>query len=66
MRLAAVGLALLAVSWLVLLLMVIGQIAPGLVLSLGAYAASVAGLVLGLLGVAMHVRARAKDGRPGP
>jgi len=56
----AVGFALLVASWLVLLLMVIGAIAPSLLLSMGAYAASVAGLVIGLFGVVQYVRKRSR------
>ncbi len=55
-RLMALGFALLVASWLVILLMVIGRIASSLLLSLGAYAASVAGLAVGLFGVIQHVR----------
>lgn len=54
--LMAAGLVLLVVSWLVILLMVIGQITASLLLSLGAYAASVAGLAIGLFGVVQYVR----------
>ena len=60
MKLMAVGFALLVASWLVLLLMVIGAIAPSLLLSMGAYAASVAGLVIGLFGVVQYVRKRSR------
>ena len=64
MKLMAVGFALLVASWLVLLLMVIGEIAPSLLLSMGAYAASVAGLVIGLFGVVQYVRKRSRPGEP--
>lgn len=52
----AVGLALLLASWVVVLLMVIGRIPSSLLLSLGAYAASVVGLAVGLFGVVQYVR----------
>ena len=60
MKLMAVGFALLVASWLVLLLMVIGEITPSLLLSMGAYAASVAGLIIGLFGVVQYVRKRSR------
>lgn len=56
LRLIAVGFVLLTASWLVLLLMVIGRIESSLPLSAGAYAASIAGLAVGLFGVADYVR----------
>lgn len=56
LKLMAVGFVLLMASWLVVLLMVIGQIAPSLLLSFAAYAASVAGLTVGLFGVVEYVR----------
>lgn len=56
LKLMALGFALLVASWLVILFMVIRLIEPSLLLSMGAYAASVAGLVVGLLGVAQYVR----------
>jgi hypothetical protein len=60
------GFVLLLASWLVILLMVIGQIIPSLLLSLGAYAGSVAGLVVGLLGVARYLQGRLpRDGSGG-
>jgi hypothetical protein len=46
-----VGFILLLVSWLVLLLMTIGRLAPSFPLSLGAYTVSVAGLATGLYGL---------------
>lgn len=49
---------LLVASWLVLLLMVIGRIPSSLLLSLGAYAASIAGLAIGIFGVARQIRRR--------
>ncbi len=58
LRVAAVAAFLLVASWLVLLLMVIGRIPPSLPLSLSAYAASVAGLAIGVFGVARHIRRR--------
>jgi len=60
----AVGFALLVASWLVLLLMVIGEITPSLLLSMGAYAASVAGLIIGLFGVVQYVRKRSRPEEP--
>lgn len=56
LRLIAVGFVLLTASWLVLMLMVIGRIASSLPLSVGAYAVSIAGLAVGLFGVADYVR----------
>lgn len=56
LRLIAVGFVLLTASWLVLLLMVIGGIESSLPLSMGAYAVSIAGLAVGLFGVADFVR----------
>ncbi len=50
-RLMVVGFILLLVSWLVLLLMTIGRLAPSFPLSLGAYTVSVAGLATGLYGL---------------
>ena len=64
MKLMAVGFALLVASWLVLLLMVIGEITPSLLLSMGAYAASVAGLIIGLFGVVQYVRKRSRPEEP--
>lgn len=58
LKMMAAGLVLLLASWLAILLMVIGQISPSLVLSLGAYVASVAGLAVGLFGVVQYVRGR--------
>ncbi len=55
-RLMVVGFGLLLAGWLVLLLMVVGRIAPGFLLSFGAYATSVAGLVIGLFGAAAYAR----------
>ncbi|HEY6104221.1 MAG TPA: hypothetical protein VI007_13455 [bacterium] len=55
---AAVAALLLVASWLVLLLMVIGRIPPSLLFSLGAYAASISGLAIGVFGVARHIRRR--------
>jgi len=63
-KLMAVGFALLVASWLVLLLMVIGEITPSLLLSMGAYAASVAGLIIGLFGVVQYVRKRSRPEEP--
>jgi hypothetical protein len=56
-----VGFVLLFGSWLVILLMVIGLITASLLLSLGAYAVSVAGLTIGLFGVAQYVRERPRQ-----
>ncbi len=55
-RLMVIGFALLLGSWLVLLLTVIKLIAPSFLLSLIAYAASVAGLVIGLFDTVQYVR----------
>ncbi len=55
-RLMVVGFALLLGSWLVLLLTVVKLIAPSFLLSLIAYAASVAGLVIGFFGTIQYVR----------
>jgi len=55
-RWIAVGLVLLLAGWLVLLLMVLGQVASGFLLNFAAYAMSVAGLAIGLFGVAEHAR----------
>jgi hypothetical protein len=52
----AAAVSLLAASWLVLLLMVIGRIPSSVPLSLGAYAASIAGLAIGVFGVARSIR----------
>jgi hypothetical protein len=62
----AAGFTLLLAAWLVLLLMVIRRIEPSLVLSIGAYAASLAGLVVGLFGAVQYVRGRAPREKPGP
>ena len=56
LRLAVVGLVLLMLSWLVLLLMVIGRVAAGFLLAFGAFAASVVGLGIGLFGALQHGR----------
>ena len=58
LRVAAAAAFLLAASWLVLLLIVIGRLPSSLPLSLGAYAASIAGLAIGVFGVARHIRRR--------
>ncbi len=55
-RLIVIGFTLLLGSWLVLLLTVIKLIPPSFLLSLVAYGASVAGLVIGLLGTVQYVR----------
>lgn len=60
-RLMAAGFVLLAASWLVIFLMVIGQIAASLLLSMGAYALSVAGLAVGLFGVVQVRRERRRE-----
>ena len=65
LKLMAVGLALLVASWLVILFMVIRLIEPSLLLSLGAYAASVVGLTVGLFGVAQYVGGRSRHEEPG-
>lgn len=49
------GFALQLAGWLVILFMVIGLLSPSLLLSLGAYAASVSGLIVGLLGAGLYV-----------
>ncbi|OLD61465.1 MAG: hypothetical protein AUI83_00760 [Armatimonadetes bacterium 13_1_40CM_3_65_7] len=56
LRLAVVGLVLLMLSWLVLLLMVIGRVASGFLLTFGAFAVSVVGLGIGLFGAVQHRR----------
>ena len=56
LRLIVVGFMLLTASWLVLLLMVVGGIESSLALSVGAYAVSIAGLAVGLFGVADYMR----------
>jgi hypothetical protein len=56
LRLIAIGGALLAVSWLVVFLIAIGVIAASVLLTFLAYAVSVAGLALGMLGAALYVR----------
>jgi hypothetical protein len=61
-KLVALGSALLVVSWMLLLLMVIGQIPRHLLLSVAAYAASVAGFAVGMFGVVLYVH----RGRRGP
>ena len=48
LRLAVVGLVLLMLSWVVLLLMVIGRVASGFLLAFGAFVVSVVGLGIGL------------------
>jgi hypothetical protein len=63
-KLVALGSALLVVSWMMLLLMVIGQIPRHLLLSVAAYAASVAGFAVGMFGVVMYVRRRRGPGGP--
>ena len=62
LKLMALGFALLVASWLVILLMVIGQITPSLLLSMGAYGATVAGLTVGFFGVAQYVRRSRHEG----
>lgn len=62
----AVGGGLLLAAWTVLLLMVIRRLEPSLVLSVGAYAASVAGLVIGLFGAGQYARGRSRGRDPGP
>jgi hypothetical protein len=63
-RLMAVGLVLLLAAWTVLLLMVIRMLEPSLLLSLGAYAASVTGLVIGLFGAGAYARGRSRHRHP--
>lgn len=58
MKMIVVGSSLLIASWVVLLLMVIGQIPRHLLLSLVAYGISVAGLAVGIFGVFLYVRHR--------
>ncbi len=65
LRLMVVGFTLLLASWLVLLLMVAGRIAPSLLLSLGTYAVSMAGLAVGLFGAVQYVR-HTRRGESGP
>lgn len=56
LRLMVLGAGLLAASWMTLLLMVIGELPRHLLLSLGAYVASVVGISLGMFGVVLYVR----------
>lgn len=56
LRLLVIGFILLLGSWLVLFLTVVKVVAPGFLLSLMAYAASVAGLVIGLFGAIQYLR----------
>lgn len=58
-RLMTVGFLLMSAGWVVLLLMVIGEVSSTLSLSFGAYGASVAGLSLGLFGAMQYARGRA-------
>lgn len=62
-RLIAAGGALLLGAWLVLLLMVIHQLPASLPLAMGAYAASLVGLVIGLFGAVQYVQ-YARRSRP--
>lgn len=52
------GFVLLVGAWLVLFLMTIRQIPPSLPVAMLAYAASVGGLMVGLVGIVQFVRAR--------
>ena len=56
LKLIVIGFILLLGSWLVLFLTVVKAVAPGFLLSLIAYAASVAGLVIGLFGAIQCLR----------
>lgn len=58
LRLLALGLAILLASWLLLFLTTLRIVPPNLFLSLLAYAASLAGLFLGLVGLAGYLRTR--------
>jgi len=51
-----VGLGLMISSWAVVLLTVIGVIPPSLILNLGAYMASVFGLLVGMFGALQFAR----------
>jgi hypothetical protein len=58
LRLLALGLAILLASWLLLFLTTLRIVPPNLFLSLFAYAASLSGLFLGLVGLAGYLRTR--------
>jgi membrane associated rhomboid family serine protease len=63
LRLMLVGTVLLLASCLVLLLMVIRVIAPSLLLSLAAYAASLGGLIVGIVGAVDYTRRARRESR---
>ncbi|MDR7415186.1 MAG: hypothetical protein QN193_07430 [Armatimonadota bacterium] len=56
LRLVALGLGILLASWSLLFLTTLRLIPQNLLLSLSAYAASLAGLFLGLVGLAEYLR----------
>lgn len=58
LKLIGLGAALLLASWAVIFLMVLGVIGKSFPVALGAYAASLAGFMLGMFGVVNYVRAR--------
>jgi hypothetical protein len=61
-HLVITGFVLMAGSWLVVLLMVIGEIPPSFLLTLGAYGVSLAGLILGIFGAGQYIRGRRGSG----
>jgi len=63
LRLMVGGGVLLLASCLVLLLMVIRVIAPSLLLSLAAYAASLGGLIVGIFGAVDYSRRARRESR---
>ena len=58
LKLIIAGLVLLLIGAILPFVMVIRLVTPTLVLSFISYACSTAGLVLGFIGIAQHVRAR--------
>ena len=58
MKLIGLGLAMMLGSWAVIFMVVLGVISNSFLLSLGAYAASLAGFGIGMFGVVHYVRGR--------
>lgn len=63
LKLMVLGFMLLLASWFVLFFMVVRLIPPSFLLSLGAYAASLGGLVIGIFGAIQHARQERRVGK---
>ena len=63
LKLIVLGFVLLLASWFVLFFMAVRLIPASFLLSLGAYAASLGGLVIGIFGAVQYARATRREGR---